>query len=298
MLTRVFARLHAALPTLRERVRRWTRPESRPIVGLVLDRLRSPAALCWENALLRKQLEIACRQIRRPQLRRADRAFLVLLARITPRWRDTVLLIQPETILRWRRQGFALLWRRRSQQRHPRPRIAGDTIALIERMARNNPLWGAERIRGELLKLGIRVTKRTIQKHLRRLHGPRPRGQSWATFLRNHGPESWACDFLQTYDLFFRPIFAFFVIELGSRRIVHGAVTRAPSSTWVTQQLREATAWGECPRFLIRDNDGKFGRSFDALARVRDAGPAHAGAGAERQRRLRALPAQRAGRVP
>ncbi len=127
-------------------------------------------------------------------------------------------------------------------------------------MVRNNRLWGAERIRGELLKLDIRVAKRTIQKYLRRVAAPRPPSQRWATFLRNHARETWACDFLQTYDLFFRPIFAFFLIELGSRRVAHVGVTRSPSSAWVAQQLREATVWGAGPRFLIRDNDNKFGQ--------------------------------------
>ena len=102
-------------------------------------------------------------------------------------------------------------------------------------MARNNRLWGAERIRGELLKLDIRVAKRTIQKYLRRVAAPRPPAQRWATILRNHAHETWACDFLQTYDLLFRPIFAFFLIELGSRRVAHVGVTRSPSCAWVTQ---------------------------------------------------------------
>lgn len=133
-------------------------------------------------------------------------------------------------------------------------------------MAGSNRLWGAERIRGELLKLDIRVAKRTIQKHMRRVRGPRPPSQRWSTFLRNHAHETWACDFLQSYDFFFRPILAFFLIELESRRVVHVGVTRSPSSAWVTQQLREATAWGEGPRFPIRDNDAKFGRRFDAVA--------------------------------
>ena len=133
-------------------------------------------------------------------------------------------------------------------------------------MARNNRLWGAERIRGELLKLNVRVAKRTIQRYMRRVRHPRPPGQRWATFLRNHAHETWACDFLQTYDLLFRPIFAFFLIALTSRRIMPVGVTRAPSSAWVTQQLREATAWGEGPRFLIRDHDDKFGRRFDGVA--------------------------------
>ncbi len=133
-------------------------------------------------------------------------------------------------------------------------------------MARTNRLWGAERIRGELLKLGIRVGTRTIQKYRRRVHEPRPPGQSWATFLCHHAHESWACDFLQAYDLLFRPLFAFFLIELGSRRVGHVAVTRFPSSAWATQQLRESTAWGAGPRFLIRDNDDKFGSGFDPVA--------------------------------
>jgi len=103
---------------------------------------------------------------------------------------------------------------------------------------------------------------------MRRVRTPRPPSPSWATFLRNHGHEVWACDFLQAYDLLFRPLFAFFLIALGSRRVVHVAVTRSPSSDWVTQQLREATAWGAGPRFLIRDHDDKFGVRFDAVAKV------------------------------
>jgi len=254
------------LALLRNRLRRWTRPSTRPFLGLLLDCRRSPDHLVRENALLRKQLEIACRQIARPKLSRVDRAVLVLLARLVPTWRNATLLVQPETILRWHRHGFRLLWRRRSRPTGAKPRISPETIALIERMARNNRLWGAERIRGELLKLDIRIAKRTIQKHMRRIRGPRPPSQRWSTFLRNHAHETWACDSLQTYDLLFRPIFAFFLIEVGSRCVAQVAATRSPTSAWVTQQLREATAWGEGPRFLIRDNDAKFGRRFDAVA--------------------------------
>ncbi len=260
------SRLRNQFRQLRDRVRRWTRPATRPIVGYALDRFRSRNNLVRENALLRKQLDVACRQIARPKLTQADRAVLVLLARLVPTWRSATLLIQPETILRWHRKGFRLLWRRKSKPTGADPRISTETIARIQKMAVNNRLWGAERIRGELLKLDIRVAKRTIQKHLRRIREPRPPGQHWSTFLRNHAHETWACDFLQSYDVLFRPMFAFFLIELGSRRVVHVGVTRSPSSAWVTQQLREATAWGEGPRFLIRDNDAKFGHRFDEVA--------------------------------
>jgi putative transposase len=185
-----------SIGVLRDRMRRWTRPSTRPVQGSLLDRFRSREELVRENALLRKQLEVACRQIRRPRLTRTDRAMLVLLARLAPTWRSATLLVQPETILRWHRRGFRLIWRWRSHQTGAPPRISPATIALIKQMARNNRLWGAERIRGELLKLDIRVAKRTIQKYMRRVAAPRPPSQRWATFLRNHARETWACDFL------------------------------------------------------------------------------------------------------
>jgi putative transposase len=133
-------------------------------------------------------------------------------------------------------------------------------------MATENRLWGAERIRGELLKLGIRVCKRTIQKYMRMVRSPQPRGQKWATFLRTHAAQVWACDFLQVSDLFFRPLFAFFLIELRSRKVIHVGVTRSPSDPWVAQQLREATPYGQAPKYLIRDNDSKFGSCFTRVA--------------------------------
>src|SRR5215469_3924691 len=132
-------------------------------------------------------------------------------------------------------------------------------------MARENRLWGAERIRGELLKLGIHVAKRTIQKYMRKPRA-RPSSQTWSTFLHNHAGEIWACDFLPVTDLFFRSLFAFFIIELQSRKVVHVGVTRHPTDAWVAQQLREATPYCQAPRFLIRDNDTKFGPLFARMA--------------------------------
>ena len=144
--------------------------------------------------------------------------------------------------------------------------MAAETIALIREMATANRLWDADRIRGELLKLDIRVSKRTIQRYLRQARPPRRSGQRWATFVRNHAGAIWACDFLPVTDLRFRPLYAFFIIALGSRRVVHVGVTRHPTDAWVAQQLREATPFDERPRFLIRDNDGKYGPRFDRLA--------------------------------
>ena len=135
-------------------------------------------------------------------------------------------------------------------------------------MAKDNRLWGAERIQGELLKLGIRVCKRTIQKYMRGARTKPPRGQKWSTFLRNHASQIWACDFLQVTDLFFRSLFAFFIVELKSRKVIHVGVMRSPSDAWVAQQLREATPYGQAPKYLIRDNDRKFGPCFDRVART------------------------------
>jgi putative transposase len=133
-------------------------------------------------------------------------------------------------------------------------------------MAQDNVLWGAERIRGELLKLGTRVSKRTIQKYMKWARPPGKHGQTWKTFLENHADDTWACDFLELYDMLFRPIFAFFIVKHGTREVVQVGVTRTPSDRWAAQQLREATPFGESPRFLIRDNDGKYGQRFAAVA--------------------------------
>jgi putative transposase len=229
---------------------------------------RTKAALIAENAFLRQQLVVLRRQVKRPALTPADRRHLVLLARLACGWRAALLIVQPETLLRWHRQGFRLAWRAKSRGASKRPQVPAETVAAIKWLAAENRLWGAERIRGELLKLGIRVGKRTVQRHMAAARSPRPHGsgQSWATFLRNHTHEIWACDFLQVVDLGFRSLFAFVIVELGSRRVVHVGVTRRPTDAWVAQQLREATPFDERPRFLIRDNDGKYGPAFARVA--------------------------------
>jgi putative transposase len=131
-------------------------------------------------------------------------------------------------------------------------------------MAERNVLWGAERVRGELLKLGIRVAKRTIQKHMRCV---RPSGQKWSTFLANHADDTWACDFIQAYDILFRQVYAFFIVHLGSRKVVYTAACRNPTQEWTAQQLRNATMDGDAPKILLRDRDDKFGASFDRVAK-------------------------------
>ena len=221
-----------------------------------------------ENALLRQQLIVLQRQVKRPTLTWRNRALFVLLASKLRSWKETLLIVQPDTLLRWHRDLFRRIWRRKSKPQGKRGRkpLTDDVVALIKRLAKENLSWGAERIRGELLKLKIKVSKSTIQKYMNQVRESGSSKQTWSTFLRNHAQEIWACDFLQTYDLFFRTIFVFVIIELGSRRMVHFGVTRNPTDAWVAQQLREATPFGEGPWFLIRDNDNKYGVSFAAVA--------------------------------
>ncbi len=165
-----------ALRFVERRLREWARPHGvAPLaLGMVADLTRSKGELLLENALLRQQLIVACRQFKRPTLTRSDRLRLLFFARVAKHWRDAMLLVKPETVLRWYRRGFRLFWRRKTRSPSHKPRLSPETVALIMRMAQENRLWGAERIRGELLKLDIRVSKRRCRSTCaeRVVHGP------------------------------------------------------------------------------------------------------------------------------
>lgn len=223
------------------------------ISGLVQDSFRSRDELLAENLLLRQQLIVASRKVKLPRFRSWERGLFVLLAGKLRHWSQAILLVKPDAVLRWHREGFRLLWRRKSKAgRAPKPRLPRETIDLIVRMSKENRLWGAERIRGELLKLGISVGKRTVQRYMYRDRTAGPRdGQSWKTLLKNH--TVWACDFLQLYDVWFRPVFAFFIVDVNAKHVVHVGVTRAPTEQWTAQQLREVTPFGQGPRVAIRE---------------------------------------------
>jgi transposase InsO family protein len=158
---------------------------------------------------------------------------------------------------------FRLYWRQKSQGR---PNVSPGTIRLIQKIAKENHLWGAERIRGELLKLGIEVSKRTIQKYMPKERESRSSSQTWATFLKNQAGDIWACDFTVVYDWLFRQWYIFVVMELKRHRIVQARVTQYPTDEWTAQQLRESTPWGRGPKYLIRDRDSKYAARFSAVA--------------------------------
>lgn len=253
--------------------RLWSRPRrpgSSLAIGCLGDLRRSKSELIAENALLRHQLAILDRRVRRPKLTSRDRLVTVFLARLLPNWRDALHIVKPATVVGWHRRLFKLYWRRKSK---PRPgRLPPGTTSLIRRLALENRRWGAERIRGELLKLGVKVSKRTVQRIMWKAQvdtDPDPNsGQTWHTFVQNHTTQIWACDFLHARDLLFRSIFAFFIMDHRTRRIVHFGITRHPTDAWTKQQLREATAWDVHPDHLILDNDNKFGDEFKRLAKI------------------------------
>jgi transposase InsO family protein len=149
-----------------------------------------------------------------------------------------------------------------------RPGLSPATIDLIQPMGKENPLWGAERIRGELLKVGIHVAKRTVQKYLRPIRANPVPSQTWATFLKTDAADTFACDFLPVADVLFRRLHLFFVVEMATWRVVPVGVTREPTQAWVAQQWREATPNGQVPRLLLRDNDSRYGHTFDAVVKA------------------------------
>jgi putative transposase len=232
--------------------------------------LRSRAALAAENLFLRKQL--ALYQERHVTSRRATNATrfaLVWLARWFD-WRQALAIVQPATLTHWHRQGFRLFWRWKSTP--GRPPIPADLQALIRRMARENPTWGEERIANELLlKLGLRVSPRTVRKYMPKRvdygRGKRAMSQSWSTFVRNHAQAIVACDFCVVVTATFRLLYVFVLMEHATRRILHTNVTAHPTAPWTLQQLREAIPADHTYRFLIHDRDAIFSRELDQQVR-------------------------------
>ena len=228
--------------------------------------LHSRRHLAAENLFLRKQLAFYQeRKIRPGRIDPASRLTLVLLSKLF-NWKEALVVVKPATLIRWHRETFRLFWRWKS--RPGRPPIPAELRALIRQMARENPLWGEERIADELLlKLGIRVSPRTVRKYMPKSPSAGPRGdQRWSTFLKNHAGAILACDFFVAVSVTFRVYYVFVVLEHGSRRILHCNATRHPTSEWTQQQLRQAISGGHPHRFLIHDRSRIFSKEFGDTA--------------------------------
>ena len=219
--------------------------------------------LVLENLLLRHQLAVLTRPTRqwpRVRLRRRDKLLWVLVRRLRQDWRHLV-VVTPDTVIRWHRAGWRLYWRWRSRATGGRPRLSLEVQQLIARISRENPRWGSERIRGESLRLGIIVSNRTVWRY--RWRAPeQPPSQTWRSFLRNHAQSIWAADLFTVQTLTFKARYVLVYIAHGRRELVHLAVTAHPTAAWIWRQLVEATPWGRRPKHLIRDRGAVYGGDF------------------------------------
>jgi transposase InsO family protein len=239
------------------------------LLTAVLAWVRPRQDLVIENLLLRHQLAVLTRPTRtrpRARLRTWDKLVWVLAHRWCAGWRAHLRMVTPDTVVRWHRQGWRLFWRWKCRSRGGRPHLSPELQELIVTMSRENRLWGTERIRGELLKLGIVVSNRSIRRY--RWRGlRRPSSQTWRTFLRNHAHHLWAADLFTVPTLTFKTLYVLVFIGHGRRELVHVNVTANPTAAWVWRQLIEATPWGSKPRHLLRDRDAVYGRDFRQRAR-------------------------------
>ncbi len=241
------------------------------LLGSLLRLLVSPANLrdlVLENLALRQQLAVFKRKCPRPRLRRADRFFWVWLSRCWKDWQRALIIVRPETVVAWHRKGFRLFWTWISRRKSGRPEVSPAVRALILKMAAANPLWGAPRIHGELLKLGISISERTVSRLLPRKR--RPPSPTWKAFLANHLNQLVSIDFFTVPTATFRVLFVLVVLAHRWRRLIHFNVTEDPTAAWTAQQILEAFPEETAPRYLIRDRDQIYGECF--RHRLRDMG--------------------------
>jgi putative transposase len=216
--------------------------------------LKSRAALHLENLALRHQLGVLRRSVKRPKLTPADRFLWAWLCDVWNDWRSSLVIVKPETVIAWHRKSFRMFWTWKVRHGQPgRPAVPKNVRELIRTMSRENPLWGAARIHGELLKLGIDSGETSVGKYM--LRSRKPPSQTWRTFLENHVQTMVSVDFFTVPTLRFQILYVFLVLAHDRRRIVHFGITAHPTGEWTVQQLREAFPWDTAPRYLMRDRD-------------------------------------------
>src|SRR2546422_2820750 len=238
-------------------------------LALLVSPFKPKSRLEAENAALRHQLIVLQRMVRgRVQLTNGDRLFLVQLYRWFPSVLQAITIIRPETLVRWHRSGFRRYWRWKSRSLGGRPKITPDLRALIRRMSADNPLWGAPRIHGELLKLGLEVSQSSVAKYMVKRSGPPSQG--WRTFLRNHAPDIAAMDLFVVPTIGLDLLYGLVIVRLARRDLVWINVTPHPTAEWIARQITDVFPWNEAPRYLIRDRDQVYGAA--ATRRLRAMG--------------------------
>jgi putative transposase len=220
---------------------------------------RTRRQLAVEILALRHQLGVLKRSTKRPRLTNADRGLWVLLSRRWPGWRDALIVVKPATVMKWHRAGFRRYWTWRSRSKGGRPAIDPEVRKLIKQMATAN-MWGAPRIHGELLKLGINLSEATVSRYLPRRR--KPPSQTWRSFLENHVDTLVSVDFFTVPTVLFHVWFVFVVLAHDRRRILSINVTSSPSAAWTANQIVQAFPWQSAPRYLLRDRDGIYGAVF------------------------------------
>ena len=227
---------------------------------------RTQAALQAEILALRHQLLVLQRSNRghRLCLSIADRLLWVWLSRLWSGWHSSLVIVKPETVIAWHRQGFRRYWRWKSRHSLGRPAVSREVIDLIRKMSLANPRWGAPRILGELLKLGFKLSQATVAKYM--VRHQKPPSQTWRTFLQNHMRDMVAADFFVVPTVFFDLLFVFVILSHDRRRVVHRGVTAYPTAEWAARQLLQAFPWDSGPRYLLRDRDGSYGGKFSEAA--------------------------------
>jgi putative transposase len=231
------------------------------MVALLSVGLKQRRELALENLALRQQLALFNRNQKRLQLRRTDRLFWAWISRFWERWRESLIVVKPNTVVRWHRKGFALYWTWLSKRNCiGRPGTSREVRELIRKMAEANPLWGSPRVHGELLKLGIRISERTVARLMPKRK--KPPSQTWRTFLDNHLLDLVSIDFLVEPTATFRVLFVLIVLAHNRRRVVHFNVTEHPTALWTAEQIIQAFPDGSEPRYLLRDRDGIYGEDF------------------------------------
>jgi putative transposase len=232
------------------------------LLSVLQQSFQTRVALQTENLALRHQLLVLQRSSRSHGLRlaRADRLLWVWLSRFWSGWRSALVIVKPETVIAWHRQGFRLYWRWKSRHPAGRPSVSREVIDLIRKMSLANPRWGAPRVHGELLKLGFELSQATVAKYM--VRRPKPPSQTWHTFLQNHVKDLVAADFFVVPTVFFELLFVFVILSHDRRRVIHFGVTACPTSEWAARQLLEAFPWDSAPPYLLRDRDGSYGEKF------------------------------------
>ena len=234
---------------------------------ILLDLFRSRSSLEGEVIALRHQLNVLRRSApKRPALKAFDRLIFILLYRLAPTVLEAVTIVRPETIVRWHRAGFRTFWRWKSRRGPGRPKLALEIRQLIREISLANPLWGAPRIHGELLKLGIDVGQTSVSKYMARRR--RPPSQGWRTFLRNHADGIASIDLFVVPTISFRLLYGLLVLRHDRRCILWLGVTAHPSAEWIAQQVTEACGWESAPHSLIRDRDRVYGEAFTRRVRA------------------------------